>query len=393
MRVAYILQSFPALSETFIRSEVIALINAGVQVIPFAFAMGDAEPVPGVEPAILAPTTIARIVTAHIHWLTREPRRYMRVMALAARSRNGISRLFFLKLHWVTALAAAEPDCVHAHFGWRASDLALLVHLMTGRRFTFTTHGSDIFVHPATNYRLKTALAARHFTISDFNKAHLVTTFGLPAERIRVTHCGIDFAALPPARPPDGHSRIVCVGRLVLEKGQDTLIRACAILAEAGVDFQCEIIGEGPERAALEASIRARAMQNHVRLLGCRPHADVLQRLATATLAVLPSRSEGIPVFLMEAMAMRVAVIGPRITGVPELIEDAQSGYLIPPDNPLLLAEKMRMILADGDLRNRFIARAYATVRDDFDCAKTVHPLLDTWHDCLPTDARSRTGA
>ncbi len=378
-KVAYILQSFPALSETFIRNEVIALKRAGLHVVPFAFSKGDAEPVPGLEPVILAPTTVTRMLTSHIRWLTRAPRRYVRVLSLAARKKHGIGRMFLLKLHWVTAIDAAGPDCVHAHFGWRASDLALLVHLLTGRRFTFTTHGSDIFVHPPSNYRLKTSLAARHFTISNFNKQHLVTRFGLPAEQIRVVHCGIDFAALPPARDPDGRNRILCVGRLVVEKGQDALIRACSSLAGSGGDFRCDIIGEGPERSALETLIRELAAQHHVRLLGSRPHADVLQQLARATLAVLPSRSEGIPVFLMEAMAMRVAVIGPRITGVPELIDDGHTGFLVLPDNPMLLAEKMRILLTDAALRSRFIERAYAKVRAEFDGAKTVQPLLETW--------------
>ena len=217
-------------------------------------------------------------------------------------------------------------------------------------------------------------------TISSYNRDFIAARCADHARsRIHVIHCGVDLRYFVPAPNGKKGNTILCVARLDRQKGLDCLIRACALLAEQGTDFQCVIAGDGPERGSLEHLIAELGLSERVVLLGSKTQDQVRELLLKAAIKVLPSRSEGIPVALMEAMALKVPIISTRIMGIPELIEDGVSGFLVPSDDVDALADRMHTLLTDEKMRHRFAENGYAKVSRDFNLKTETDKLMALW--------------
>jgi colanic acid/amylovoran biosynthesis glycosyltransferase len=234
-------------------------------------------------------------------------------------------------------LAPLEVEHIHAHHGYFASWMALAAARLLGIGFSFTLHGSDLLQRADL---LAAKLRACEFcvTVSDFNRQYILHSYpGTPPEKIVVQRLGVDRVL---SRQPVGRAAnveteaeqrrfcLLSVGRLHRVKDHNFLLQGCAALRDLGRDFLCWIVGEGPERAALEHEIAALGLQDHVYLIGHVPHADLASYYRYADLVVMTSKSEGIPVVLMEAMAHEKLVLAPAITGIPELVEHQRTGYL-----------------------------------------------------------------
>ena len=233
-------------------------------------------------------------------------------------------------------LAPLNVQHIHAHHGYFASWMALVAARLLGIGFSFTLHGSDL-LHRAD--LLATKLQACRFcvTISDFNRRYILRNYpSTPADKIIVQRLGVD-RVLP--WPTDWLSSaaehrpfcLLAVGRLHRVKDYHFLIQACAALREQGLDFLCWIVGEGPERPALDRQISKLGLQGHVHMAGHVPRADLTAYYRYADLVVMTSQSEGIPVVLMEAMSQEKLVLAPAITGIPELVEHQRTGFLFEP--------------------------------------------------------------
>jgi colanic acid/amylovoran biosynthesis glycosyltransferase len=238
-------------------------------------------------------------------------------------------------------LAPLAVEHIHAHHGYFASWMALAAARLLGIGFSFTPHGSDLLQRADL---LSAKLRACQFcvTISDFNRQHILRNYpSTPAEKIIVQRLGVDrvdpWPAPAPAAAEENHRRfcLLSVGRLHRVKDYPFLIQACAALRDQGLDFLCWIVGDGPARPALERQIMASGLQGRVYLIGRVPRADLSGYYRYADLVVMTSKSEGIPVVLMEAMAHEKLVLAPAITGIPELVEHQRTGFLYQPGSLL----------------------------------------------------------
>jgi colanic acid/amylovoran biosynthesis glycosyltransferase len=237
-------------------------------------------------------------------------------------------------------LAPLQVEHIHAHHGYFASWMALAAARLLGIGFSFTLHGSDLLQRADL---LSPKLRACQFcvTVSDFNRQYILRNYpSTPSEKIIVQRLGVDRVLSWPTPTPAAaadHRRfcLLSVGRLHPVKDYHFLIQACAELRDQGLDFICWVVGEGPERPALESQITALGLQGRVYLIGHVPRTDLPGYYRYADLVVMTSKSEGIPVVLMEAMAHERLVLAPAITGIPELVEHQRTGFLYQPGSLL----------------------------------------------------------
>ena len=237
-------------------------------------------------------------------------------------------------------LAPLDVEHIHAHHGYFASWMALAAARLLGIGFSFTLHGSDLLQRADL---LPAKLRACQFcvTVSEFNRQYILRNYpSTPAEKIIVQRLGVDSVPPWPTPAPAAKAEVeaqrrrfclLAVGRLHRVKDYRFLIQACAALRDQSLDFICWIVGEGPERPALESQIAALGLQGRVHLIGHVPRPELQGYYRYADLVVMSSKSEGIPVVLMEAMAHEKLVLAPAITGIPELVEHQRTGFLYQP--------------------------------------------------------------
>jgi glycosyltransferase involved in cell wall biosynthesis len=219
----------------------------------------------------------------------------------------------------------------------------------------------------------KAERAARFLTISEYNRAHLERV-GVESAKLAVVRCGVSFPAreMPPSRQRRLSCRIGTLGRLVEKKGVDDLIRAVSRLGDRVCRIELSIAGDGPLRGMLEGMVAELGLTDRVRFEGSMSHARVkewMDRLDVFVLACKPDANgdmDGIPVVLMEAMSQFVPVVSTRLSGIPELVVDGQTGLLANPADPADLAARIDHLLDAPDLRRELAVRAEAHVRREF---------------------------
>jgi glycosyltransferase involved in cell wall biosynthesis len=219
------------------------------------------------------------------------------------------------------------------HHGYFGSWIAMVAARLLDVEFSMTLHGSDLLLH---GVYLDAKLESCKFclTVSEYNRRFILEHYpSVEAEKVVVSRLGVEVSEHPGGLHPVPETRgtelaLLAVGRLHAVKDHAFLVRACAELQESGVDFECSIAGDGPERRELESLIRKYRLEERVTLLGHVPREQMDSLYERADVVVLTSRSEGIPLVLMEAMARGKIVLAPAITGIPELVIAGRSGYL-----------------------------------------------------------------
>jgi colanic acid/amylovoran biosynthesis glycosyltransferase len=303
--------------------------------------------------------------------------------SLGARRHERGSLRAFAEAAYLRRRLAADVDHVHAHFAHTSASLALLISRLTRLPFSFTGHAKDIFdaSEPAL-LRRKTAAARFVVAVSEYSRRHLAEIAReADARKIVVVRNGVDRRRFrrreeqPTAKPV-----VATVARLVEKKGVGVLIAAAGLLASRGVAAHFEVVGDGPLRLALEGLARDGGVTRAVTFQGSRDSNAVAQLLARATLFVLPSvratsgDEDALPVSLVEAMACGVPVVTTPVGGIPELVEDGESGLLVPPDDPRALADAIERLLGDAALRTRLRAGGYEATAD-YDLSESVRRL------------------
>jgi glycosyltransferase involved in cell wall biosynthesis len=259
-------------------------------------------------------------------------------------------------------MRARQIDHVHAHFGTNSAAVALLVHALGGPAFSFTVHGPEEFEKPeALKLREKIAAASFVVVVSEFGRSLLQKTCDEQSwKKIQVIRCGLDSEFLSSTRRENRNGaahigkRLICVGRLSPQKAHSVLLEAAGMLAKQGTDFELILVGDGPLRNEIEQQIRDLNLENYVRLRGWLGGGAVREEILAARALVLSSWAEGLPVVLMEAMALGKAVVATRVAGVPELVTDPVHGRLVTAGDAAGLAEAMRevLLLSDEQLKN-----------------------------------------
>ncbi|KZX99940.1 MULTISPECIES: glycosyltransferase [unclassified Sulfitobacter] len=357
MKIAYILNTYPQPSHSFIRREIAALEAAGHEVLRFAMRGPDVLLVDGQDKAEEARSHYvlaaggAALAHASLRSVLRSPRRFGKALRevwhAARRAETGMARhlIYLAEACYLQAqLDGSGTEHLHAHFGTNATMVAMLCHLLGGPRYSFTTHGPEEFDSPrALSLSAKIHHSAFAVAISQFGRSQLCR-WADPADwpRIKVVHCGIEPAKFPaPAALPDGPRRLVSIGRFVEQKGQLALIDAMARLRDSHPDLHLTLIGDGPLRRAIETEIARHTLQNRITLTGWVDEARVTSELSAAHALVMPSFAEGLPMVVMEAMAAARPVIATYIAGTPELVQPGQTGWLVPAGDVAALAEAM----------------------------------------------------
>ena len=360
MHVAYLVNQYPKVSHTFVRREILALERQGVQVTRVtvrrvAEVLVDAEDL--AEQArthVLLDAGTAGLLFALCAMALRRPLRFARALSTALRLSVGSERGLLRHLAYlaeacvlVPLLAKQGATHVHAHFGTNSTTVALLCHVLGGPPFSFTVHGPEEFDKPLMLGLPEKIRAARFVVaISSFGRSQLYRYCAFAAwPKIEVVRCGVDaaFLAGEPAAIADT-PRLVSVGRLSEQKGQALLVDAAALLAARGVQFELVLVGDGELRPALQARIAEHGLAERVRITGWADGARVRAELLAARAFVLPSFAEGLPVVLMEALALGRPALTTCIAGIPELVTE-QCGWLVTPGSVEALAAGMERVL------------------------------------------------
>lgn len=415
-RVAYIMSRFPKLTETFILFEMLAMIEQGVPVELFPLLrertnIMHPEAERFMERAHFVPFISWPIIRANLHYLRRKPRTYLATLRDLLKGNWGSLRYFtgalgiFPKsVYFAAQIERADVSHVHAHFASHPAAAAYVIHRLTDVPFSFTAHGSDIH-RDRTMLAEKVAEASFVVPISDFNKEVILGACnGRYAGKMTVIHCGVDTDHFRPQNEdPDIDGRalhsgsstkpltICCIGTLHEVKGQNYLIEACRLLKERNVDFRCHFIGDGPDRAALEAQSEQAGISKWVTFHGLQTRAEVAGILRSADVVTAPSvpssdgRREGIPVALMEAMSTGLPVVASRLSGIPELVEDEVSGLLTPPGDAVALAGALERLWRDPALRQRLGRAARQRILDDFDLHRNARRLAQQFQTKVPS--------
>lgn len=372
--VAYVINRYPATSHSFIRREITALETKGVVVERFSIRNAEdlVDPLDEAEARktcfILQQGTFFLMRSTVVRLLKR-PLSFLSTLGTAIRTGLGSKQGMLRHLAYLIEASdiawkaeAANVRHVHAHFATNSTDVALYVHKLTGIPFSFTLHGSDeVDQQLALRVPEKISQAKAAIVVSDYARAQLIR-WAAPEDwsKISVVRCGLDFDEFSggAAAAPNNH-RLISIGRLVPQKGQLILIEAARQLRDAGASFELELIGDGELREAIEERIRQYNLENQVKLLGWQTNAQVIEHLQDARALVLPSVAEGLPVVIMEALALGCPVISTFIAGIPELVTP-DCGWLVPAGNASALADVMQTVLgaSAGQLTNMGIAGA-----------------------------------
>ena len=401
--IGYITDHYPATSHTFVQREVLALRRQAVDVRTFSIHRVGAEHVlsqadrdaVASTPALL-PVAPPHFLRAHLGALLRHPRAYLGTLADAARlraqsPRTRVWQLFYFAeaiLLWRLCRRAGIGH-VHAHFATPGADVAHLYARFARRAgaadagWSFTAHGFDIDNADQDVLAAKVRDADFVVCVSDYGRGRLMTLVDEDSwPKLAVIHCGVDVRAFSPQgrqAAANGRLSVLSVGRLVAVKGQGVLIEAVATLAREGADVSLTIVGDGPRRAALEQLACRYGVSDRVQFAGRVGQDDIRAHYDAADVFCLSSFAEGVPVVLMEAMATGVPVVATRINGIPELIEDGESGVLVPPGRADLLAAVLRGLTADVPRRAALAAAGRRRVEADFEvdaCAGELRALM-----------------
>ena len=401
MNIAYLLPTYPMPSMTFIRREIAALEAQGIRVRRFAarrFAGGltDAADLTEQErttyildtgPWGLARALIADAVNRPRRWLAAA----VAAIRLGRRSERGlIWHLIYLAeacllRHW---LAGCGVDHLHVHFGTNAASVALLCRMLGGPPYSITIHGPEDFDAPRQlSLHDKVHHAAFVAAISHFTRSQLYR-WAAPADwrKIHVIRCGLDEVFFSPASTPvPEQARLVTIGRLCEQKGHLLLIEAAAQLHAHDVAFELIIVGDGPLRGELERLIDQFGLENHVSITGFLDNHGVRREIEAARALVMSSFAEGLPVVIMEAMALARPVISTYVAGIPELVEPGRNGWLVPAGavEPLVAAMTAALTARTADLDAMGLAGA-ARVAAQHNVSIEVKKLADLFADPDP---------
>ena len=360
MKIAYLLNSYPMTSTTFIRREIDALESLGLEIQRYAVRRWDQ---PLVEPLDVAEQSrthylltgnFGRVIQAFFLEAVLNPAGLWSGVALWLRlclnKREMSLRLaaYFVQACYLRRKTRADGVThVHAHFATNATAVAMLAQAMGGPAYSFTSHGPDEFVDSSLiSLGLKVRRAAFVVAISQFCRVQLALASDISCwDKIVIARCGLKLAEFTPNFDfTAANQSFVCVGRLCRQKGQLLIPRALARLHHEFPELRVHFIGDGELRSALEQVIAECGVTGHVELHGWQGSERVKQLLASSRALLLPSFAEGLPVVIMEALALGRPAVTTYIAGIPELVNE-RCGWIVPAGSVEALADAMRAAL------------------------------------------------
>lgn len=394
MRIAYFVNQYPKVSHSFIRREILALERQGFEVQRIALrgwddALVDAEDLSERDKTrYVLQGGVKELLMPALRVLRATPGRFFSALGLALRMGRRADRgwpyhLIYLAeacrmLPWLQAFGAEH---VHAHFGTNSTEVVMLANALGGPAYSFTVHGPEEFDKPQfIHLGEKVRRAAFVAAISSYGRSQLfrwVDHAHWP--KVKVVHCGLERAFHDvPAMPLPSAPRLVCVGRLCEQKGQLFLLEAARVLAAKGVAFEIVLAGDGEMRGQIESLIAQHGLQAQVRITGWISSEQVRAEILAARALVLPSFAEGLPVVIMEAMALRRPVLTTYVAGIPELVRQGENGWLFPAGDVEALTAALQDCLAQPvEVLQRMGEAAYQRVLERHDIDTEAAKLAD----------------
>lgn len=385
MNIGYLVNQYPKVSHTFIRREILALERQGFAVTRLALR-GWAEAAPDPEDQTEQSRThyllrggAAALASAVVRAFMASPARWFAALALAMHMGRRSDRPWPIHLIYLAEACAALPILraanvghLHAHFGTNPAEIAMLVQALGGPPYSFTVHGPDEFDKPEFLHLGEKIRRSRFaVAISSFGRSQMYRWVeSAHWAKVRVVHCGLEPAFHQVSVPPASGQRLVCVGRLSEQKGHLLLIEAAGLAAAQGAEFELVLAGDGELRAAIETRVAELGLQQRVRITGWITSAQVREEIIAARALVLASFAEGLPVVLMEAMALRRPALITAVAGIPELVRHGETGWLVPAGDVEAFASGLLECLACDDQTLRRMgdaARDRAVERHDID--------------------------
>lgn len=364
--VAYLVNLYPKISHSFIRREIQALEARGMAVRRYAIRRASEPLVDREDREELTKTTIvldlggAKLLSSLFRVAATHPLRFLRTLRLAVKTGIGSDRGLARHLVYVVEACALfeifrkDPvDHLHAHFGTNAAAVAMYCEALGGPGYSFTAHGTESFESPD---RIRLGLKARRarfvVTVCEYGRRELIASApGIDRDKVHVIRCGLDEAFWPePANKSVSGNQLTVIGRLSTEKGHRVLLDAARRLARDDVDFRIVLVGDGELRPEIEDQIAAAGLGDRVHIAGWQDSAGVRKALGESRALVLASFGEGLPVVIMEALAMGRPIVSTSVGGIAELVIEGQTGWLAPAGDPTRLAEAMKLALETSDL-------------------------------------------
>ncbi len=377
-RVGYVVKRYPRYSETFIVNEILAHEKAGLELEVFSLRSPvDTHFQPAISRVKASVTYLADKGKMNDFWsvLKKAAQVIPDCPALIPALQDVDVNTVYQAVQLATAVRARGINHLHAHFGTSATAVARVAAKLAGITYSFTAHAKDIFHESVCEEDLRSKLhdAASTITVSDFNLEYLRDTYGADASRVVRIYNGIELDRFPYASPESRAPRIVAVGRLVEKKGFAGLIDACAMLADRGVVFKCQIIGDGELESALRKQIADLGLNYCVELMGPRPQSEIVGLLQGAAVFAAPcvigedGNRDGLPTVLLESMALGTPCISTDVTGIPEILHHEKTGLLVGQKDAQGLATAIERLIGDASLRVQLGEAARELMEAQFD--------------------------
>jgi glycosyltransferase involved in cell wall biosynthesis len=399
VRVAYLLKKFPRLSETFVLNEILQQERLSTFVHVFSRRAPDNEPrhpefarlVAQVEQlkaddrmepwlALFGPDPESHTLLERFGQLVRELSQYRH------------ERMPSLFAEALTVLRRAKEERIehiHAHFATDSALVAMLVHDLGGPGYSVTAHAKDIYRSTVNPKLLSRLIAHSRFTVTvcDANVAHLKSILEPAAmAKVRRLYNGIDLTAFAPRPVQRDANHVLCVARLVEKKGFPTLVRAMKILVDRGIEVKATFVGDGEDRALIEAEIARCGMGSRIVLTGALDQEKVRGLLAQATLMALPcvigedGNRDALPTTLIESLAMGLPCISTPVVGIPEILDQGRAGVMVPENDDQATADAIGALLADPARRAELAKLGRARAERLFDGRQSAQTLQDWFH-------------
>lgn len=365
MKLAYFVNQYPKVSHSFIRREILALEKLGYEIERYALRTDKAELVDPLDQSELKQTRYilsekpGKIMMALLKTVLSSPLLFVTGLKTAIKlglysERGLILHLIYLVeacllLQWQRAFGITH---IHAHFGTNSTTVVMLAQLMGGAGYSFTVHGPEEFDKPEFIHLAEKIKHCRFVVaISSYGRSQLFRW--IPASqwnKVKIVHCGLDstFLESPAQKIPEASRQLICIGRLCEQKGQLLLLEAMKQLQDEGIDCKLILAGDGPMRKEVESRIAEYKLRS-VEITGWISSDQVKQLLLDSRGMVLPSFAEGLPVVIMEALALHRPVISTYVAGIPELIQSGKNGWLVPPGDVDALTSAMQDLLNASD--------------------------------------------
>ena len=380
-RFAYLLERYPAFTQTFIVREVEEMRCQGIEapVVSLRAAEEKTESSPNV---IYAPESDALVAEIKRRRASGElPKKINQRLEAWGKEPD---KLRLYEAIWVgDVLQKRGVRHVHVHFAGLAARTASLLKELYGITFSFTGHAQDIFCK--TEHKIDLGKLIREakavITVADFSAQHLQHIYPAMAWKIHRVYNGLELPKTQPVRREREIPLILSVGRLIPKKGFGDLISACALLKQSGVRFECQIVGDGPLEAELQAQISQSSLSDMVKLSGQKSQTEIAELLtqthvfALAAVVLKDGDSDNLPTVITEAMAHGVPVVSTRVAGIPEQVVDGKTGFVVEPGDIPTLAAKLQKLLADIALTRLMGDAGFIRAQAEFSLSATVAQL------------------